>query len=137
MIPPLRSVLILLRWAGLAACTATATQGPDTSVTPPGVGTPPPPASVEAALAREAFTPYAELGAAADDGLAPDESESGLGAACMAAAGFLGDSGDVPVGFRVATGLAFAQPWGQWGYLGIAQAEQSGFLPVPGNAPPS
>jgi len=39
-------------------------------VTTPSVGRPAPPDSIEAALAREAFTPYAELGESTSDGLA-------------------------------------------------------------------
>jgi hypothetical protein len=128
----LKITAILICCAGLAACTATATKGPDTSVTTPSVGTPPPPDSVEAALAKEAFTPYAELGESVDDGLAPNESDSALGAACMAAAGYPNDGNDVPASFRISEGLAFAPPWGQWGYVGIAQAEQYGFFPGPG-----
>jgi hypothetical protein len=132
---------ILICCTALAACTASATQGPDTSVTTPSVGRPPPPDSIEAALAREAFTPYAELGQSTSDGLAPNESDSSLAAACMAAAGYQDDAGDVPIGFRISAGLAFARPFGPWGYLGIAQAEQYGFFPDPGllaglSAPP-
>jgi hypothetical protein len=100
-------------------------------VTAPSVGTPPPD-SVEAAPAKEAFTPYAELGESTGDGLAPNESDSALGAACMAAAGYPDDGSDVPVGFRISQGLAFSPPWGQWGYVGIAEAEQYGFFPGPG-----
>ena len=48
---------ILICCAGLTACTATGTKGPDTSVTAPSVGTPPPPDSVLAALSKEPFTP--------------------------------------------------------------------------------
>ena len=84
------AVGILICCASLAACTATATQGPDTSVTTPSVGRPAPPDSIEAALAKEAFTPYAELGESTSDGLAPGESDFALGAACMAAAGYQG-----------------------------------------------
>jgi hypothetical protein len=119
---------ILICCACLAACTATGTKGPDTSVTAPAVGTPPPPDSVQAALSREPFTPYAELGASTDDGLAPNESDSALAAACMAAAGY---ASDVPIAFRISTGLAFAPPWGQWGYVGLAEAEQYGFFTGP------
>jgi hypothetical protein len=115
----------------LAACTAASSKGPDTSVTPPSVGDPPPPASIEAALTTEPFTPYAELGQSTDDGLAPNESNVALAASCMAAAGFQNDASDVPVGIFVSTNLAFAQPFGAWGYVGIAEAEQYGFFPGP------
>jgi hypothetical protein len=119
---------ILICCAALAGCTATGTKGPDTSVTAPSVDTPPPPDSVLAALSEEPFTPYAELGSSTDDGLAPNESDSALAASCMAAAGYQNDANDVPVGIRISTGLAFAPPYGQWGYVGIAEAEQYGFF---------
>jgi hypothetical protein len=48
--------------AALAACTAAPPKGPDTTVTTPAVGRPPAPASAQAALSSEAFTPYAGLG---------------------------------------------------------------------------
>jgi hypothetical protein len=115
----------------LAACTAAGTKGPDTSVTPPSVGTPPPPASIEAVLSREPFTPYAELGQSTDDGLAPNESDFALASSCMAAAGYQNDASDVPIALFVSSGLAFSQPFGAWGYVGIAEAEQYGFFPGP------
>ena len=129
--PVLPAIAVLICCAGLAACTAPAKQGPVNSVTPPAVGDPPPPASIEAALTKEAFTPYAELGQSADDGLAPNESVSALAASCMAAAGYQNDASDVPIGFRVSIGLAFGQPFGAWGYLDVAEAEQYGFFPGP------
>jgi hypothetical protein len=122
---------ILICCAALTACTATGTKGPDTSVTAPSVGTPPPPDSVLAALSKEPFTPYAELGTSTDDGLAPNESDSALAASCMAAAGYQNDASDVPIGFRISTGLAFAPPYGEWGYVGLAEAEQYGFFTGP------
>jgi hypothetical protein len=120
--------------ACLAACTSTATKGPDTGVTPPSVGQPSAPASIEAALTQEAFTPYAALGQANNDGLAPDESASALATACITDAGYPNLISDVPMGFRLGGGLAFSQPFGAWGYLGVADAEQYGFEVPAGTA---
>ncbi|HEY2443388.1 MAG TPA: hypothetical protein VGI31_09665, partial [Streptosporangiaceae bacterium] len=123
--------------AALAACTAGPNQGPNTAVTTPHVGRPQPPSSAQAALSRDAFTPYAALGLSDNDGLAPSESIFALGNACMSAAGYPGaNAGDVPVGISIGgpTALAFSQPWGAWGYLGAAAAQQYGFLASPGSA---
>jgi hypothetical protein len=46
-----------------------------------GLGRPPAPASAQAALSAEAFTPYAGLGASTDDGLAPGDTYAALHAA--------------------------------------------------------
>jgi hypothetical protein len=122
--------------AGLAACAAAPRQGPDVAVTAPSVGRPPPPSSAQAALSREAFTPYAALGVSNNDGLAPGESGFALGGACMTAAGYP-QVGAAAVGFSFRMGsdaLSFGQPWGGWGYLGQAEAEQEGFLAPPGSA---
>jgi hypothetical protein len=121
----------------LAACTAAAPNGPDATVTPPAVGRPPAPASAEGALSGEAFTPYAALGISSNDGLAPGESEYALIGPCMTAAGYPGvtiSDGIVPIGFQLSGqgGLTFTQPWGGWGYLGAADAQQYGFLLSPG-----
>ena len=52
----------------------------------------------------------------------------------MTAAGYPG-SGNIPVSIRMAQGaLAFGQPWGAWGYLGDAEAQQDGFRIQPGSA---
>jgi len=123
---------ILACCAGLAACTAAAPKGPNTTVTTPSVGKPPPPSSVDAALAHASFTPYVLLGTSNNDGLAPQESGYALAGACMTAAGFLNAASDVPMGFRISPGLGISMQWGEWGYLGVAQAEQSGFRLVPG-----
>lgn len=118
--------------AGLAACTAGAPKGPATSVTTPAVGTPQPPATIEAALSQESFTPDAALGVSDDDGLAPKESTSALALTCMSDAGY--PSGPAPFAISLsAAGLAFAQAWGAWGYLGTAEAQQYGFQPPPGS----
>ena len=120
--------------AGLAACTAAGSSGPDVTVTDPSVGRPAPPDSVQAALSRVAFTPYAALGLSSNDGLAPNESANAITEACMSAAGYPG-AGPVAIGVSIdAAGLAFSQPWGAWGYLGLATAEQWGFLHPAGSA---
>jgi hypothetical protein len=121
---------------GLAACTASAPRGPDVTVSTPSVGRPLPPASAQAALSRMAFTPYAALGQSNNDGLAPGASDFALARACLTAAGYPDiPGGDVPVSIRIGpANLAFAQPWGAWGYLGDAEAEQDGFRPQPGSA---
>ena len=127
---------LLICCAGLTACTASGPKGPNTTVTTPSVGRPQPPASVQAALSREAFTPYAALGQSDNDGLAPNESGFALAEACLTAAGYPNvDAGDVPFDVRIGpANLAFSQPWGTWGYLGAAAAEQYGFRFPPGSA---
>jgi hypothetical protein len=123
--------------AALAACTANASNRPDPTVTTPAVGRPPAPASAQAALSSEAFTPYAALGISSNDGLAPGESQYTLAGPCMNAAGYPGvttNDGIVPTSISIGGGLAFAQPWGSWGYLGAADAQQYGFRVPPGAA---
>jgi hypothetical protein len=123
--------------AALAACTAGPPKGPNTNVSAPRVGRPPPPASAQAALSSEAFTPYAALGLSSNDGLAPGESQYALVGPCMTAAGYPGvtvSDGIVPFGISLGGGLAFTQPWGEWGYLGAADAQQYGFRVPPGAA---
>jgi hypothetical protein len=126
--------LLICCCAVVAGCTAGPPKGPDTTVTTPSVGRPPPPTSVQAALSHDPFTPYAALGQSNNDGLAPGESNFAFNQACMTAAGYPGSDNfllSISIG---AAGLAFSQPWGQWGYLGIADAEQYGFLVPPGSA---
>jgi len=126
--------LLICCCAGLAACTAAPSSGPNTAVSTPSVGRPQPPSSAQAALSREAFTSYAALGLSNNDGLAPGESTNALANACMATAGYL-NSGNVAFGISIApANLAFAQPWGEWGYLGVAEAQQYGFRLPPGSA---
>jgi hypothetical protein len=123
--------------AALTACTTGPPKGPNTTVSTPSVGRPPPPASAQAALSGEAFTPYAALGISKDDGLAPGESQYALAGPCMNAAGYPGvtiSEGIVPFGISIGGGLAFTQPWGGWGYLGTADAQQYGFRVPPGTA---
>jgi hypothetical protein len=124
---------LLICCAALAACTAAPRKGPDTTVNTPSVGRPPPPASAQAALAREAFTPYAALGVSSNDGLAPGESTDALAGECMTAAGYPGvNVVDIVGPVQSGNGLvdfSFPYPWGGWGYLGAADAQQYGFNP--------
>jgi hypothetical protein len=126
--------LLICCCAGLSACTAAASKGPVTAVSTPAVGRPAPPSSAQAALSREAFTPYAALGQSNNDGLAPNESGEALSSACMTVAGYP-NSTNVPFGINIGpANLAFAQPWGAWGYLGAAEAQQYGFRAPAGSA---
>jgi hypothetical protein len=126
--------LLICCCAGLAACTAAPSSGPNTAVSTPSVGRPQPPSSAQAALSRDAFTPYAALGLSNNDGLAPGESSNALATACMSAAGYP-NSGNVPFSISITpANLAFSQPWGSWGYLGVAEAQQYGFRLPPGSA---
>src|ERR1700733_11005895 len=85
--------------AGLSACTAAASTGPVTAVSTPAVGRPAPPSSARAALSS----------------------------ACMGVAGYP-NSANVPGAINIGpANLAFAQPWGAWGYLGAASAQEYGF----------
>jgi hypothetical protein len=119
------SLCLLTCCAALTACTAAPRKGPDTTVSTPSIGRPPAPASVGAALSSEAFTPYDALGTSNDDGLAPSESAFNLFETCVSAAGYPGD----PVLQLDGVGgdLSTSQPWGAWGYLGAADAQQYGF----------
>ncbi len=93
-----------------------------------------PPSTAQAALSRDAFTPYAALGVSDNDGLAPNESTSALAIACMTVAGYP-NTGNAPFAISFGPGeLAFSQPWGDWGYLGVAEAEKYGFRVPPGSA---
>jgi hypothetical protein len=122
--------LLICCCAALAACTA-APKTPAATVTAPAVGRPPAPASAEAAVSTEAFTPYAALGISANDGLAPGESLFTFAADCMTAAGYPSaaySSTFVEDNLSLAIAVEpFAQPWGGWGYLGATDAQQYGF----------
>ena len=130
----------LLRRAALASCAATAScavlaacaaaphKGPDTDVTAPSVGRPPPPASAQAALSSEAFTPYAGLGAVDNDGLAPGDTYDALHTACMNDAGYGQYASQAVYNIRTNSGFTFASPYGWQGYMGTALAAQQGFL---------
>jgi hypothetical protein len=87
-----------------------------------------------AALDSEAFTPYADIGASASDGLALGDTYQALGVACMNAAGYSQYVNDVGFGFRANNGLGTPQTYGPWGYIGLSDAEQYGFVP-PGISP--
>ena len=126
-------LLLICCCAGLSACTAAASKGPVTAVSTPAVGLAPP-SSAQAALSRMAFTPYAALGQSNNDGLAPNQSGEALSSACMSIAGYP-NATNVPFGIRIGlANLAFAQPWGAWGYLGAAEAQQYGFRAPAGSA---
>ncbi|MGH3285437.1 MAG: hypothetical protein ACRDPD_12265, partial [Streptosporangiaceae bacterium] len=100
----------------------------------PAVGRPAPPSSAQTALSRMAFTPYAALGQSNNDGLAPNQSGEALSSACMGVAGYPNNP-NVPFGINIGpANLAFAQPWGAWGYLGAAEAQQYGFRAPAGSA---
>jgi hypothetical protein len=114
--------------AVLAACTAAPHKGPDTDVTPPAVGRPPAPASAQAALSSEAFTPYAGLGAVDNDGLAPGDTYDALHTACMNDAGYGQYASQAQYAIRTNSGFTFATPYGWQGYIGTALAAQQGFL---------
>jgi hypothetical protein len=127
----IRTGLLICCCAALAACTAAAPKGPDATVTTPAVGRPPAPASAQAALSSEAFTPYAGLGASPGDGLAPGDTYAALDIACMNAAGYGQYAASAPFFARANRGLALPQPYGPWGYLGSSLATQEGFeVPV-------
>lgn len=121
--------------AVLVACTAAPPKGPDANVTTPAIGRPVAPVSAQAALSSEAFTPYADLGAAPDDGLALNDTYQALHTACMNAAGYGQYANSAPFAVRENRGLGFAQPFGPWGYLPVSLAEQYGFN-APGVGPP-
>ena len=114
--------------AVLAACAAATPKGPDTDVTAPAVGRPPAPASAQAALSSEAFTPYAGLGAVDNDGLAPGDTYDALHTACMNDAGYGQYASQAPYSIRTNSGFTFASPYGWQGYIGTALAAQQGFL---------
>jgi hypothetical protein len=111
----------------LAACTASGPKGPAATVTTPAVGRPPAPASVAAAMASEAFTAYAALGAANNDGLAPGDTYEALHTACMEDAGYGQYASETGYPVRANRGLGFPQAYGPWGYVGTALAAEEGF----------
>jgi len=118
---------VLICCVVVSACTAAAPSGPNATVTKPTVGRPPAPASEGAALASEAFTAYADLGASANDGLAPGETYAALHTACMNDAGYGQYAASTPFPVRANRGMGFPQPYGPWGYIGLSLAEQYGF----------
>ena len=118
---------LLICAAALTACTASGPKGPAATVTTPAVGRPPAPASVAAAMASEAFTPYAALGAATNDGLAPGDTYDALHTACMQDAGYGQYASETGYPVRANRGLGFPQAYGPWGYIGTALAAEEGF----------
>jgi hypothetical protein len=118
--------------AALTACTAAPHKGPVSTVTKPAINKPPAPASEAAALDSEPLTPYFDLGAAANDGLAPGDTYAALHTACMNDAGYSQYANSTPFPVRANRGMGFPQPFGPWGYIGAALAQQYGF-----NAPES
>jgi hypothetical protein len=132
---------LLICCAVLTACTAAAPKGPAATVTTPAVGRPPAPTSVAAAMASEAFTAYAALGVADNDGLAPGDTYDALHTACMNDAGYGQYAADALYPARTNRGLGFPQAFGPWGYVGTALAAQDGFLAgtpfAPGSGAPS
>ena len=131
---------LLICCLALTACAANAPKGPAATVTTPAVGRPPAPASAQAALAAEAFTPYAVLGAA-DNGLAPGDTYDALHTACMNDAGYGQYASESPYPVRTNRGLGFPEAFGPWGYIGTALAAQEGFMagnggPAPGGGGP-
>ncbi|MGH3204365.1 MAG: hypothetical protein ACRDP5_20285 [Streptosporangiaceae bacterium] len=137
----LASCAVTASCAVLAACTAAPHKGPDTDVTAPAVGRPPAPASAQAALSSEAFTPYAGLGAVDNDGLAPGDTYDALHTACMNDAGYGQYASQAPYSIRTNRGFTFASPYGWQGYIGTALAAQQGFLAgsplLPGGGAPA
>jgi hypothetical protein len=121
--------------AVLAACTAAAPKGPNANATVPAVGKPSTPVSAQAALSSEAFTPYADIGASASDGLALGDTYAALHTACMNAADYSQYAASAPFSFRANRGLGFPQPWGPWGYLEMSLALQYGFNTPPTGGP--
>jgi hypothetical protein len=117
----------------MGACSGgSGAKSPETGVTAPSVGKPAMATSIQAALAKQAFTPYAELGQAAGDGLAPNEAATSLAAACMTDAGYPSDAGDLGLRETVGDTLTGASAFGAFGYVGASQAAQEGFGPGPG-----
>jgi hypothetical protein len=125
------ALLLLLSATALSlgACSGTSAKSPAAAATVPAVGRPAPPDSLQATLAKQAFTPYAGLGEVVDDGLAPDESMTQLGASCLTDAGYPGDSGNLLTSIFADDGLAVSPPFGSFGFLGATGAAQSGFMP--------
>jgi hypothetical protein len=120
-------VLLACCCAALTACTAAPSNGPDATVSKPSIGKPPAPASEGAALDSEALTPYFDLGAAANDGLAPGDTYAALETACMDDAGYSQYASSAPYFARANRGMGFPSSYGPWGYIGLSLAEQYGF----------
>jgi hypothetical protein len=124
------SLCLVACCAALTGCD-TAAKAPAAAVTTPAVGRPPAPASAQAALASEAFTPYAALGESARDGLAPGEALFTFAAECLTAAGYPDAAYSASfVEGNISAAITIpptAGPSGAWGYLGTADAQLHGF----------
>jgi hypothetical protein len=124
-------IAVLLCCAGLATAACSGGSGaksPETSVTAPSIGKPAMAASIAAALARQAFTPYAGLGQVASDGLAPNEAATSLDSACLTDAGYPAANDDFQ-SIRVGDTLTPSTAFGAFGYVGATEAAQYGFVP--------
>ena len=123
------AVLLCCTGLAMAACSGgSSAKSPATSVTAPSVGKPAMASSIAAALARQAFTPYAGLGNVASDGLAPNEAVTSLDSACMTDAGYPTANDDFQEG-HVGDTLTPSTPFGAFGYVGATEAAQYGFMP--------
>ncbi len=113
----LRTGLMVAAVLALSACGGKAAPKPTPTVA--DVGRPPMAASIDAALAQQAFTPYAHIGQVDSDGLAPHETTAQLGIACMSAAGYPAYGGNLPgQSVRVGDGVVGTSPFGPYGYVG-------------------
>jgi hypothetical protein len=124
-------IAVLLCCTGLAtaACSGgSSAKSPATSVTAPSVGKSAMASSIAAALATQAFTPYAGLGNVAGDGLAPNEAVTSLDSACMTDAGYPTANDDFQEG-HVGDTLTPSTSFGAFGYVGATEAAQYGFMP--------
>jgi hypothetical protein len=123
------AVLLCCTGLAMAACSGgSSAKSPATSVTAPSVGKPAMASSIAAALARQAFTPYAGLGNVAGDGLAPNEAVTSLDSACMTDAGYPTANDDFQEG-HVGDTLTPSTSFGAFGYVGATEAAQYGFMP--------
>ena len=127
------AVLLCCTGLALAACSGgSSAKSPATSVTAPSVGKPAMAPSIQAALAKQAFTPYAELGQAAGDGLAPNEATTSLATTCMTDAGYPDAAFGLGLRETVGDTLTGATDFGAFGYVGASEAAQTGFGPGAG-----
>ena len=127
--------LLICCCAAVTACTAAAPKGPNANVTVPSVGKPPAPASAQAALASEAFTPYAEPRRGLRRRPGPGRDVPGAAHRVHERRGLR------PVRRRLAvrhpgqpTGSRSRSRAGPWGYVGVSLAQQYGF-DTPGFGP--
>jgi hypothetical protein len=127
--PGIAVLLCCCTGLAMAACSGgSGAKSPETSVTAPSVGKPAMASSIAAALARQAFTPYAGLGHVASDGLAPNEAVTSLATACLTDAGYPTANDDFQEG-HVGDTLTPSTLFGAFGYVGATEAAQYGFMP--------